>query len=67
MVIGLNGKSALTTMYFEIMTRLSSGDVDDDLNFAYDTNTEVWGSCAASLNGKMFVLGGWDKSKQVNI
>ena len=54
-------------MYFEIMTRLSSGDVDDDLNFAYDTNTEVYESCAAALNGKMFVLGGWSQTQQVNI
>ena len=43
------------------------GEVDDDINFAYDTNTEVYGSCAASLNGKMFVLGGWNQRKQVNI
>ena len=51
----------------EIMTYLSSGEVDDDINFAYDTNTEVYESCAAALNGKMFVLGGWNQRKQVNI
>ena len=49
------------------MTYLSSGEVDDDINFAYDTNTEVYESCAAALNGKMFVLGGWNQRKQVNI
>ena len=54
-------------MYFEIMTYLSSGEVDDDINFNYDTNTEVSRSCAASLNGKMFVLGGWNQRQQVNI
>ena len=54
-------------MYFEIMTHLSSGDVDDDLNFAYETNTEVYVSCAASLNGKMFVLVGYNHRQQVNI
>ena len=54
-------------MYFEIMTYLSSGEVDDDINFNYDTNTEVDESCAASLNGKMFVLGGWKQKQQVNI
>ena len=54
-------------MYFEIMTYLSSGEVDDDINFNYDTNTAVDGSCAASLNGKMFVLGGLIQKQQVNI
>lgn len=49
------------------MTCLSSGEVDDDINFAYDTNTEVYASCAASLNGEMFVLGGWEQKRQVNI
>ena len=43
------------------------GEVDDDINFNYDTDTEVRGSCAASLNGKMFVLGGWNQKQQVNI
>ena len=49
------------------MTYLSSGEVDDDINLNYDANTEVFGSCAASLNGKMFVLGGWNQAQQVNI
>jgi len=41
--------------------------MNDDINFKYDTNTEVCGSCAASLNDKMFVLGGWNQAQQVNI
>ena len=46
---------------------MTSGEVDDDINFNYDTNTEVHGSCAASLNGRMFVLGGYNHRQQVNI
>ena len=44
---------------------LSLGDYDDDLNFTYDENTEVVGSCSASLNDKMLVFGGTDHPRQV--
>lgn len=40
---------------------------DYDISFTYDANTEVHGSCAASLNGEMFVLGGFNQKRQVNI
>ena len=43
-----------------------SGEVDDDINFTYEPDTEVYGSCAATLDGEMFVLGGWNKKRQVN-
>ena len=43
------------------------GEVDDDINFTYDTNTEVYRSCAASLNNEMWVLGGSSKQRQVNL
>ena len=39
--------------------------VDDDLNFTYDSNTEVDGSCAASLNDEMWVIVGYYKQRQV--
>ena len=45
------------------MINLSSGDVDQDLDFVYEENTEVYNSCAASLNDEMFVIGG--RNRQV--
>ena len=44
---------------------INSGEVDDDLNFSYEKNTEVYESCAASLNGEMWVLGSNHHPKQV--
>ena len=68
MLIGLNGKSemffSLTLIFF---AKLFSGEVNDDLRFTYDPRTEVRGSCAASLDGEMFVLGGWYLPQQVYI
>ena len=44
----------------------NSGEVDDDISFTYDAMTEVYYSCAASLNGEMWVLGGYNHKRQVN-
>ena len=41
--------------------------MDDDINFTYDDNTGVSGSCAASLNDEMWVLGGASYMRQVNL
>ena len=46
---------------------LPSGDYDDDIDFTYDFYTEVYGSCSASLNDKMFVFGGMEGKRQVYI
>ena len=43
------------------------GDIDDDINFEYEPNTEVYQSCAATLDGEMWVLGGYYKRRQVKI
>ena len=43
----------------------TSGEIDNDINFNYDANTEVLNSCAATFNGNMYVLGGKFKPKQV--
>ena len=40
--------------------------MDNDINFTYDLNTEVYESCAATLDGEMFVLGGRNEERQVN-
>ena len=45
--------------------KLVLGEIDNDLNFNYDVNTEVYSSCAATLNGNMYVLGGQFKKNQV--
>ena len=42
-----------------------SGKIDDDINLARDFNTEVYGSCAASLNDHMYVFGGFSHDRQV--
>ena len=44
---------------------IHSGEVDDDINFTYEDNTEVYGSCAASLHDQMWVFGGVYKKNQV--
>ena len=43
------------------------GEVDDDINFTYEENTEVYRSCAASLNDEMWVFGGFFIERQVNL
>ena len=46
---------------------IDSGEVDDDINFTYEDNNVVDGSCAASLHDEMWVLGGSNKKRQVNV
>ena len=38
--------------------KLYLGEIDDDINFTYEADTQVYESCTASLDGEMFVLGG---------
>ena len=49
------------------MTNSYLGDVDDRLDFEYGAETEVRGSCGASLNDEMFVIGGYYEKRQVYI
>ena len=44
---------------------IHSGEVDNDINFTYETNTAVYGSCAASLNDEMWILGGSSQKEEV--
>ena len=46
-------------------SNIIQGQIDDDINFTYDANTEVYGSCTASLNNEMFVFGGHNEKRQV--
>ena len=41
------------------------GEVNDDINFVYEANTEVTEGCAASLNDEMWILGGNALHRQV--
>ena len=76
MVINYNGglhdvtyiKSFLSYRMRRVIYKRSNnlGEVDDDINFTYDINTEVEFSCAASLNDDMWVLGG-NIGRQVNL
>ena len=43
------------------------GNVDDDTVFTYDDNTEVYASCAATLQSEFWVVGGRYKERQVII
>ena len=43
------------------------GEVDDDINFTYDANTEVYYSCSASWNDEMWILGGNYQRRQVSL
>ena len=52
---------------FSFFDTFNKGEVDDDIDFTYDEDTEVEQSCAASLNGEMWVLGGYYEQRQVNI
>jgi len=69
MVIGYNGSKNLFILSFfkEEYNTIYSGEVDNDINFTYETNTEVEGSCAASLNDEMWVFGGTSQTRQVNL
>ena len=49
-----------------VITSTTTGESHfDDINFAYEPQTEAYGCCAATLDGEMFVLGGWTHVRQV--
>ena len=41
------------------------GNVDDDTRFTFDADTEVFQSCATTLNDEFWVIGGYHKKRQV--
>ena len=71
MVIGYNGKLHLNITQSSLFIANDNnnilGELDDDINFTFEDNTEVFYSCAASLNDEMWVLGGYNKRRQVNL
>ena len=46
---------------------MSSGNIDDDTVFTYETGTEVSQSCAATLHDEFWVIGGYKNKRQVII
>ena len=43
------------------------GNVDEDTVFTFDEDTEVYASCAATLNDEFWVIGGKNQKRQVMI
>ena len=41
------------------------GGITENFEFKMDDNTEVYQSCSATLNGELFVFGGYNQKKQV--
>ena len=66
MVIGYNGKLhlniTLSLLFIANDNNNIVGEVNDDINFAFEANTEVYYSCAASLSDEMWVFGGSPKN-----
>jgi len=44
---------------------LNLGGVTENFEFEMDDDTEVYRSCSATLNGELYVFGGFTQSKQV--
>ena len=65
LVIGLNGETILLFVRKSLSKIL--GFVDSDIDFTKDLNTEVLGSCTASFEDQMYVFGGQNLLRQVNI
>ena len=45
----------------------ASGNVDDDIEFTFDTGTAVWASCTATLHDEFWVIGGDKSRRQVKL
>ena len=43
------------------------GNVDDDIVFTFEDDTEIYESCSATLNDEFWVIGGYYKKRQVII
>ena len=65
MVISFNGTQDFNDQE-QLKQSLFLGEFDDDIDFTFDTNTEVYLSCTAALNDEMWVLGGNSHEQQVS-
>ena len=64
MVIDFEGRTLTIKVSLKVF---SIGNVDDDTVFTIDADTEVYESCAATLNDEFWVIGGNSKKRQVII
>ena len=48
-----------------IVIKIFIGEVDKDIDFTFEDNTSVYGSCTATLDGEMWVLGATHNNRQV--
>ena len=67
MVIDFEGRKLTITKSYTGEINISSGNIDADTVFTYETDTEVYASCAATLHGEFWVIGGANKKRQVSI
>ena len=67
MVLGYNGKPycQYDIEFYFLIQPYHLGDVEDDISFTFDDYTEVYYSCAATLNDEMWILGGANYKRQV--
>ena len=47
------------------INREIKGEVDENIEFEFEADTEVNGSCVATLKGEFYVLGGTNYKRQV--
>ena len=58
-------KVAHAQLTYIIIENIPKGNVDDDTVFTFDAGTEVYKSCAATLNDEFWVIGGYERIRQV--
>ena len=67
MVIDFEGRRLTINKLYNGKITYSLGNIDDDTVFNYETDTEVYASCAATLHDEFWVIGGYNKKRQVSI
>ena len=45
--------------------QIFSGNVEKNLKFNFGSSTRIDVSCGATLNGKLFIIGGYNEKRQV--
>ena len=67
MLIKFDGEFGLKPNRNLIFIEMFKGGVDEDLDFAMGPNTSAYLSCAARLNGELFVFGGSGSSNEKQV
>ena len=58
-------KVAYAQFTYIITENFAIGNVDDETVFTFEAGTEVYKSCAATLNDEFWVIGGYVNRRQV--